>query len=367
MSLAAQSPAAIQEGIVEVNGYAWTVNPVAVDLNDIAPTNNGSSRYTVLEILEEGQNGQYRISQIPRVTINLPGKLTGPGCSGDQIRGNSNQCPTFRSTPDATIMSYKAGSQTRQVEYRDYNPQIYIEKADDMSVDLSPPSAKIDSGGQVRFTTDVSGDIGAVTYEWDFGDGTKKTTSKGSISHTFKGSNRTYTVVVSVTSTGNPRSADDLSTITVGKVKKKPADQNPNQKNPDNSDNGGGGETTESTPYVPGYSGGSTGGTGGGSPGASPNTSPGQPKREKQQPANESSGQTVTGQLIDPASIATATPSTGDSTAATEQASPDDGSGGGGIPDGAKAALGIGALLGLGGLAEAGAFTGAFRRIRFRL
>ncbi|MCB0830622.1 MAG: PKD domain-containing protein [Solirubrobacterales bacterium] len=376
-SLASRSEAATyQEGTVEVNGYNWKVDPVSVDLNDIAPTDDGATAYTVLQILEKADNSQYDIDTVPGVTINLPGKLTGPGCTGDQVRAESNQCPTFTSTADATTMRYRKGSQVKTVKYTSYNPQIYIDRASDMKVELSPPSKKIKSGDSVKFTTEVTGAIGQVTYTWDFGDGSQKTTSKGSISHTFTGSNRTYTVVVDVSSTGNPRGDDDISTITVGKVKKttKKTDKNQNQNDSGGGTGGTGGTSSGTTTYNPGYTDGYypgyNGGYGGGTSATTPSApAPQQQKQQKQdqQQSTDNGLQTVSGQLINPASTATVVPSTSDQSGTTQQANPaDDSSGGGGMPGGVKAALGIGALLGLGGLAEAGAFAGGIGRLRFR-
>ena len=77
----------------------------------------------------------------------------------------------------------------------------------------------------------------------------------------------------------------------------------------------------------------------------------------------------MTGQLVDPNQIATVvTPSGSPAGESGEEATPAEeaGEGGGGIPRGVTTAFGIGALLGLGGLIEAGAFSGLGRRFRFR-
>ncbi len=76
----------------------------------------------------------------------------------------------------------------------------------------------------------------------------------------------------------------------------------------------------------------------------------------------------MTGQLVDPSQIAAVVPSTDTpaGTSETEAAEPvEEKSGWGGLSDGALTAVGVGALLGLGGLAEAGAFAG-LRRFRLR-
>jgi hypothetical protein len=362
-------------GTVEVNGYAWTIDPLKVQIPQ-----DGTTTKSALEILQEAESKSSKVdvATVPDIAVTLPGKAQSVKCSGNQLRSGSSKCPTFTASADYTVMSFVSGSKTHQVRYQatsasgspGLNPQIYIGQASSMSVLLSPPSKKIDSGDTVDFKATVTGATGKLTYSWDFGDGSSKTTSTGTISHKFTGDDQAFTVVVNVTQTGSPRREDDLSTITVGKVKKSTKKKKKKTKDDDGNN---GDEGTYDPGYVPGYSDnyydgtGTSPGSGNTSSGSPSTTSPDKPKPNEDKTPVESSGDTVTGQLIDPTTTATVIPPTDNSTGSTEEANPqDDPDGGGGLPAGAKAALGIGGLLGLGGLAEAGAFTGALRRFRFR-
>ena len=368
-AFAPRSEAAFVAGQVTVDGYKWTGAPVDVNLNDISASNNGQIVYTIKEILKEAEpsaNGDFSLATVPGIEILKPG-LGNPNpatCTGDEIRAESSSCPTFRFNSDTTYMRMPNGTDYKYTSVSG-NPLIYITKPQDLKVTISPRQKAIKSGESVTFTADVSNESGSVTFTWDFNDGSgKKTTSSNQISHVFTGSDKTFNVVVTATSTGNFSSDEDFAVITTGKIKKqkKPKDNNKND------GNGGGGGSNNSTPYVPGYTdygtGGSTG-TGTPSTGSTSNGNPQQEKQKKDQTQPADNGlQTVSGELIDPGSTATVLPPSDSTDPGTQEANPADGSGGGGIPDGAKAAIGIGALLGLGGLAEAGGFAGAFRRFR---
>jgi hypothetical protein len=259
-----------------------------------------------------------------------------------------------------------------RIEYTGTSPTVYITAQPDIEVEISPRHKQIKSGDPVTFTTRVSGASGQVTYNWDFGDGKSATTSKGTVTHSFNGSEKTFNVVVTVSSTVNPRTDNDLAIVTAGKVKKEKKKKQKRQEDdlaePD--DNG-----SYDPGYVPGYNDdyyddGTGTGAGTREIGSPSAPSPSQQRQKKQQkkpqPADDGL-ETVSGELIGPGSTATVIPSTDSPATGTEEASPvDDGKGGGGLPGGVKAAIGVGALLGLGGLAEAGAFTGTFRRIRLR-
>lgn len=360
-------------GTVEVYGYGWSISALKVPVSDGVP-------YTSLEILQQAESqkpNKVDVDNLPDISVNLPGSSNAVRCTGAEVRSGASKCPTFTASADSMVMSFVKDGKKHEVTYQATNsngrpgltPQIYIGQTQTLSVDLSPPSKKIDSGDSVTFQADVTGASGTVSYAWDFGDGASKATSQGSVSHKFTGNNQTYTVVVTVSATGNARGDDDLSTITVGmlkKAKEKPKKEKPKDQDDQNEDD----SSTYDPGYVPGdyYDDGSGPGTGSPSAG-SPSPSTSEPdKKKRDQPVADDSGQTVTGQLIDPTATATVVPTTDTPATGETEAGPaePESGGGGGIPDGAKAALGIGALLGLGGLTEAGAFAGAFRRFRLR-
>jgi hypothetical protein len=361
-------------GTVEVYGYGWSISALKVPVSDGVP-------YTSLEILQQAESqkpNKVDVDNLPDISVNLPGSNNAVKCTGDEVRSGASKCPVFTASADSTAMSFVKDGKKHEVTYQATNangrpgltPQIYIGQTQTLSVDLSPPSKKIKSGDTVTFQAQVTGASGTVSYAWDFGDGASKTTSQGSVSHKFTGNNQTYTVVVTVSATGNTRGDDDLSTITVGKVKK--AKKKPKDKSKDDTDTNQDDSNTYDPGYVPSttdyYDDGSGPGAGSPSNGSPAQPSPKPDRKKQDQPVTDDSGQTVTGQLIDPTATATVIPSTESPATGETEAGPaeTDSTGGGGLPDGAKAALGIGALLGLGGLAEAGAFTGAFRRFRLR-
>ncbi|MDQ5894033.1 MAG: hypothetical protein QG596_294 [Actinomycetota bacterium] len=356
-----------QEGVVEVNGYGWSTDPVNVQLADIAPTDDGATTYTVRDILQDAdpRSGQFNLDTVPGVSVALPGSVNSVSCTGDQVRAESAACPLFTSTADYTEMRFRKNGQTRKVRYKAFNPEIYISQAQELKVTLSPASKRIESGDSVTFTATVTGATGSVSYDWDFGDGQTDNSGSKTVTHKFTGDDEQFVVVVDATAQGQ-RGDDAFATITVGKVEKK----KPKNKKPENTDSTGG--TGNSGGYIPGYSDGGYGGYGGGTSGGSGspstgNPTPQQPKdKEPQQPVDDGLD-TVSGQLIDPSQItAIAPPADAPATDSQPTEEAGDSGGGGGISDGALTVIGIGALLGLGGLAEAGAFAG-FRRFRFRL
>jgi len=360
--------AAFEPGIVKVDGYDWSVssNPVKVPLDQ-----DGTRTYTVDDILEvaDGMTSEFSLANVPGIEILRPATAANPvRCSGNQVRAGNDACPRFVASVDKTTMILKSGA---RIDYADAAPTIFITQATDLAVTLSPTHKKIKSGTRVKFTASVSGANGSSTYSWDFGDGKTAETSGGSsssIAHVFTGDDQSFNVVVTVISSTNPRSYEALSVITVGKVKK--ATKQPKKKEPKHPDDSNEDDSSSYDPgYVPGPSDYYDDGPGTGFPSTgSPAPSSPEPDQKRNQPVTDDNGQTVTGQLIDPIATATVIPTTGEPATGEAEAGPvgDDSGGGGGIPDGAKAALGIGALLGLGGLTEAGAFSGAFRRLRLR-
>lgn len=357
------------EGIVKVNGYGWTSDPVQVQLADIEPTNDGTTTFTVRDILQKADptSAEFNVDTVPGVSVNLPssGQVS---CTGNQMRAESSTCPIFRSTAGYTEISFVKGGKTRTARFKEFNPEIYITEARELSVTLAPATRTIKSGESVTFKATVSGAASKVTYDWNFGDGSTDSTSNGSISHKFTGTDRSFLVVVTVSASGQ-RGDDSGAKITIGKVEKK---KKPKKEKPRNEDPPVDNDEDYDPGYVPGYGDyyddGSGTGTGEPSTGTSPAT-PDQKQPEDEPQPVEDRGETVSGQLINPEQITTVlptteTPATGSAEAAPVEEEASDG--GFGISKGMGTALGIGALLGLGGLVEAGAFSGALRRFRLR-
>lgn len=359
--------APFEPGKVIVTGYNWSVDEPRVE---VQLPDTDDKAYTVLEILQQANAGtdQFQWATIPGIEIILPGSLQKVTCTGDQVRAQNGQCPTFRFTVEETVMRTRSG---QTVPYTNSIPEIYIPKSEDISVSISPRSRKIKSGQTVNFTATVQNAIGNVTYSWDFGDGRSTNTSNGQVSHTFTGEDETFSVVVTVKGSASPRTDTDVALVTIGKTPKPRKPRPPKKQN----EAGGGDPTGGSSGYPPGY--GDYGGYGGppapgyGTPSPGPSSPapppPEQPPEEPDQVPADDGLETVSGQLIDPAMIGSIAPPDdgpagggGTVEQATEEAD-----GGGGISDGALTAIGIGALLGLGGLAEAAGFAG-FRRFRLR-
>jgi len=367
--LAGSASAAFTPGVVSVTGYNWkTQNPrVDVSLDQLS----GSPTYTVEEILDaaEGQaGGQFDLATIPGIEVDKPDGTT-VGCSGNDIRSGRDSCPVFKSDATTTYMVLAGGSGKR-ISYTTSNPVIYITRQKDLKVTVDPAKKTINSGETVPFVADVENEIGDLTYEWDFGDGTSRVTSVANVSHRFVGNDEEFAVILTVTDNATNLKTSNSALVTVGKVKKKPRKEHrPKPREDSGGGNNGGYDSGYGSGYEGGYGTGTGTGTGtGGGPSGSQGTNP--PKAEKRQeepqPAG-STGQTVSGQLIDPAATVTVVPPAETPAAGNGESSPEakpDG-GGGGISKGAITAFGIGALLGLGGLAEAGAFAG-HRRFRFR-
>ena len=355
-----RAEAAFEPGVVKVSGYNWT-DPFDFPV----PLEQDGQTYSVYSILEEAEpdaNGQFDLDTIPGITVRRPNGSTVK-CTGDQVRAKKSVCPLFYSTATETFMRVNGGN----VRFTSSPPVIWIDRPRDMVVTVTPKKDTITSGESVDFKAGVTNQIGNLTYKWSFGDGSPaKTTTQSSISHKFTGVDKQFSVILTVTSDANTRKYYGSSLITIGKVKKKPKKQEKKKPEDDNTGNYGSGYYDPFTEY---YDDGSGTGTGSGIP-STGSPAPSNPDPDqRQEPPVDDSGETVTGQLIDPTQVATVVPPSDESAAGnpTEQAAPaDEGSGGGGISGGVKTALGIGALLGLGGLAEAGAFSGALRRFRLR-
>lgn len=364
---AARAAAAFEEGVVNVTGYNWSPSLPTVDVNlaSIGPTGGGQNRYTVKQILQAAQphsDSQFDLATIPGISVARPNGATVK-CTGNQVRAENDACPVFSTDSNGTYMSVGSGT---PVQFTQANPVIRIDRYQDMTVTVNPARRTIRSGQSVTFQADVTNPVGTLTYKWSFGDGKTTTTSKPTVSHVYRGDDEEFSLILTVTSSANSRTYYGSALITVGKVTKerKPKKK---EKQPQANNGGGGGGTPSYGGYVPGYydDWGDYGGGGGSSAGSPSPPDPQPPEEEPEVPVDDGL-ETVSGQLITPDLIATIPEPTDGAATGTEEAAPaDDTSEGGGISDGALTAIGIGALLGLGGLTEAGAFAG-FRRFRFR-
>lgn len=219
----------------------------------------------------------------------------------------------------------------------------------------------------VPFVADVENEIGDLSYEWDFGDGTSRVTSVANVSHRFVGNDEEFAVILN-----RDRQRNESESLQRGsrhgRQGEKEAAQGAQAETPGRIQAAA--TMVVMTPAMapatamepepePGPGPGLAAGQAG--PGAQ---IPRRPKGRETCSRPGSTGQTVSGQLIPPGSHrdrgpAAKTPAAGNGESSPE-AKPD--GGGGGISKGAITAFGIGALLGLGGLAEAGALlvTDAF-------
>lgn len=382
-SLAPQSArAAAEPGVVTVNSTLFSA--INVDLEDDlgVPTLSvkgqppGTKGWPLREIIEyaQAQSGNaFDIKSFvkdPRVTRTNGGYLPVSRFQVADSRYDKSLPIYFLDENGNTAMRESIGTVNT---YLNTNPQVSVSKSSvSLDVKITSPSGPVTlkAGQKQTFRAKVINPSGAsVTLTWKLGGKVKQSgdqATQGSFSYEFRDEG-SFDVQVFATATGAPMDADGV-TVTVGKAPKK--DKPKKDKPKKNDDQGGTPDDNYYDPgYVPGYNdpyGGDTG-SGGPSAGNPPPSSPGPEKNRQNKPSADPSGETVSGELIDPSSIATVVPSTDTpSPEATEEADPaDDGSGGGGIPTGVKTAFGIGALLGLGGLAEAGAFAGRLRRFRF--
>lgn len=368
-------------GLIEIQGTT-AASSTQFNLNEIGnPTQTVPGQNTkgwplrkVLLFAQDKTGNAFEINSFDaEVEVSRPGSVGNLKVNQDQVAMKSfdGKLPIYFLNDQGETSLWQPGGQVWT--FTDYDPEVFIPSSSPaLKVKVSPSGPlKLKAGETRTFTVTVSNAGNAdVNLVWSV-DGPQKDSgavaASGKFSFTFDKTG-SYTVAVFAEASGRSPGSKSLA-VTVGKAKetkpekdKKDKDQNP----PGDSSSG-----TYDPGYIPGYTDGTGGGiSGGGSPSPSvPPVSPVKPDRKKQpQTPAGSEGQTVTGQLIDPNATATVTPSTDTPSTGTEEASPaDHSSGGGGIPDGAKAAFGIGALLGLGGLAEAGAFAGFFRRFRYRL
>ena len=380
---------AADPGVVEVYGYQWEkvykVQLSTLQGRDVAIDGQVVKEYGMRQVLDaaEAQSGDdFTVASLSRIEVSFPGNQGKVTYDGDQIRNDTGLATFYVNDQNVTVMRVPGrgpGGSMAEFEYSALNPQLYEPRqaVKAFSVAISPVTQTIRSGSKVTFTASVAGLASGITptFAWSV-NGAPQSSGGSTFTGTFKGKpGESLAVSVRATAPGYSDAYGGAQVIIL-KAGKKPDKKKPPKKKKTGDDQN---NTDDQGYYDPGYydpgyadyyDDGSGTGTGSGAPSTgSPSPSTPEPKQQQEEPAVEPSGETVTGQLIDPTQIATVVPPAEDSAAGAsgEDASPDDGdSNGGGIPGGVKTAFGIGALLGLGGLAEAGAFSGAWRRFRFR-
>lgn len=374
--------AAADSGVVDVVGTTFS-NTVKVDLESelgapaiVVPGQQGIRGWPIRKVLlvaQDQTNDAFLLGSLEKDPIvSRSAGLGDISVNRSQVADSSfdESLPLFFVNADGqTAMRDQNG----QVSiYTDLNPQIQVSKSiAALKVSIRPGGPlRLKAGDTGRFKATVDNPAGTtVTLSWLVNGDSKQTGTSvkaGTFEFEFRDEG-TYTVAVFASAPGTAQVADSVS-VTVGKAPKKKTGK------PKESGNGNDGNTDDSGGYIPGYTddfGGDgtgisgTGISGTGNPPAGNPPPVTQPKEEQPEQPVDDGLATVSGQLVDPSQIATVVPPAGDPSTATEEASPaEDPAGGGGISEGALTAVGIGALLGLGGLAEAGAFAGAFRRFR---
>lgn len=234
------------------------------------------------------------------------------------------------------------------------NVTIHLKKSSgtQLAVILYATPTKVKAGQSISFDARVSG-ASNLSFSWDFGDGSSKVSGQSKIRHRFdrKGS---FTAQVTVTD----RSTGQISKAKV-KVRVTAAEPKKDKKKPRQKDDSPPGGTT----YNGGYGDGGYGGYGhGGNYGApsapAAQVPPSPEKKQKARPVDDGLVP-VRGELLDPdipaQVIDPSTTQPKDSATETQQA-PDD-PGGFALSGGARTAIGIAVLLGIGGLTEFRSFA----------
>ncbi|MBN8868701.1 MAG: hypothetical protein J0H66_02350 [Solirubrobacterales bacterium] len=376
----AAAEAAATPGLVKVQGTT-VASSTEFNLNDIGSpsqsvpgqgTTKGWPLRKVLLYAQERTSGAFDINNFDAaVEVSRPGSVGNLKVNQSQVASKSHdgKLPIYFLNSGGETSMWQPGGQVWV--FADYDPEVFIPSSSStLQVEVTPSGPlSLKAGDSQSFKIMVANTGSSkVKLSWNINGPVSKsgTVSSGNqFSFTFPKAG-SYQVAVFADATSRTQGYK-LVKVTVGKAKKKPKKEKPRDQDDSNEDD----SSTYDPGYVPGdyyYDDGSGPGTGSPSTGSPSPLSPEPDEKKQDQPVADDSGQTVTGQLIDPTTTATVIPTT-DTPATGEPeagAAEPESKGGGGIPDGAKAALGIGALLGLGGLTEAGAFTGAFRRLRLR-
>lgn len=308
----------------------------------------------VWDVLREAADaGTLDLDSFPRLTI------AGRTLSRDQVKdAGSNLNVVFEPTQTTINLPGGGSAVYGEGEQFAFTPKIVVfPKAADFKVTLAPKSRTVKSGAKVRFNATVNGTTGTLSYSWSFGDGSPdRQTATPTIEHIFRGTDRQFPVSLTVTEAGNIRNGTAASLITIGKAKKPDKPKKPKKK--------AGSSTPGGTPYGGGYGDGGYGGYGepgngggnGGTPGPSTPASPTPKKKEKPRPVDDGLVP-VRGELLDPDIPAEVIDPSTDQPGESAEPAPAREKSGFGLSGGAKTAIGIAVLLGLGGLTELRSFA----------
>lgn len=334
---------------------------VTVSLSSIgSPVANGGSYgldpsiegYTVRQILQKAGELGFDSSDAEGFVIARAKKNKRPMELSRAVATTDSGTPPFFYESDGTthfVMKGTGGS-IFDDEFAVTRPTISLAKDTGIAVDLSADDTHIDVGDSINFeATPENLNAGEkVSYRWDFGDGTMKTTASKTQSHTFKKEGE-FLVLITIVGQPSSRAASNGKRIIVGPAPKPKKDK----KNKDKEDL----PADTSTPdYGYSYPGGTGTGTGGypggssGSPGAaSPNPTP-EPEKQPEPPVDDGLVE-VSGELVSSSSPApTMTP--GEAAAQPPPVAVTPAAEGFKISSEAWTVLGLLALLGFGLLAE---------------
>jgi len=374
--------AGFDPGLIEIQGLSVETS-TRFDLTEVGSPNmsipgrseKGYPLRKILLLAQERTDGA-----IDMAAFLEPVEVSRPGNRNLRV----DQKRVTRSTYDASLPIYFIGSDgnvnmwdpaaSKLWTYTSINPAILVPRQEhQLKVDISPAGpVNVKAGQKKTFTVSVENSDGAsVSLDWMVNGVRRQSGSSGTDGRfTYEFRDEGKVVVAVFADATNGRRGNDAVTVYVGKA---PAKKKPDRKKK-KSDDAGVTPTDDGGYYTPGYTdygdyGSGTGtGTGSGtpSPGGSSPAKPQKQPEKQEEPAADDGLETVTGQLVDPSRITVVPSSSDDPAGSSEQAEAvEEDEGGGGIPEGAMTALGIGVLLGLGGLAEVGAFSG-FGRFRFR-
>lgn len=347
------------------------VSPEDTSLPVSTPEFDLSNREVPLkEILEKAAGkGSLDLAAYRKVTIG------GKTYTRDQVESVSG-APKVVFQDEGTTIQFPNGGGSQeygpdQQGLQALTPKVTVPRnAVNFKVTLSPKSRTVKSGTNVQFQATVSGTEGKLSYRWSFGDGSAdKTTSGPTVSHTFRGNDKEFLVALTVTETGNTRTGTASSVIKIGKAKKerKKTKEDKPEKNKagtpgDNSGDGSPGDYGDDYGYD-GYGGDPYGGDYGdaGDPAPAVPSTP-KPKKKKPPVPVDDGLVPVRGELLDPDIPAQVIDPTtqqppGSSNPDQQQAAEPKGFA---LSGGAKTAIGIAVLLGVGGLTEFRSF-GRFR------